>query len=77
MKDIIFGRTTKTALYGALVGFFFGSFYGVSVQSDKVYKDCRFSGVIRIGEVAFKCDQFSKIVLLTPDEQAKKEEKKK
>ena len=55
-----------------LVGFFFGSFYGVNVQSDKFYKDCRFAGAVRIGEAAFKCDQYSKVVLLTPDEQYEK-----
>ena len=72
MKEFCWNRTTKTFLLGILIGFVFGSFYGVFTGTGRIYNDCRFAGVTRIGESAFKCEQFSKVVLLTPDEQAKK-----
>ena len=75
IKEMVWSRTTKTFMWGAFFGFVAGSFYGVNTQAEKMFKDCRYAGVLRIGEAAFKCDQFSKVVLLTPDEQAKKPEK--
>jgi hypothetical protein len=72
MKEIILSRTTKTFLWGMVFGFILGAIYGVFNGTGRVYNDCRYAGVTRIGEAAFKCEQFSKVVLLTPDEQAKK-----
>jgi hypothetical protein len=62
--------------WAALTFFILGYGAGGGVERSKVYGDCRYAGVTRIGEAAFKCEQFSKVVLLTPDEQAKKEVKK-
>ena len=76
MRDTIWNNTTKTFLWGGLLGFIVGTFYGVYTGASKVYNDCRYAGVTRVGEVAFRCEQFSKVVLLTPDEQDKKREKK-
>lgn len=76
MKEAIWNRTTKVLLMGVLVGFILGGIYGSFTTSSKTFYDCRYAGVTRIGESAFKCEQFSKVVLLTPDEQAKKEVKK-
>jgi hypothetical protein len=76
MKELIWNRTVKLWLWGAFVGFSFGTFYGVAVNSDRVFKDCRYAGVVRIGEATFKCEQFSKVVLLTPDEVVTKDKKK-
>jgi hypothetical protein len=79
MKEVIWNRTTKTFLWGAFFGFIVGTIYGTYSGAGRVYNDCRYAGVTRIGEAAFKCEQFSKVVLLTPDEQyekAKKGEKK-
>jgi len=72
MPEIMLNKTTKTFLWGVALGFVLGSFYGVYTGTGKVYNDCRYAGVTRIGEAAFKCEQFSKVVLLTPDEQVKK-----
>ena len=58
-----------------LVGFVIGLFFGAVIEADAVFKDCRYAGVVRLGESAFKCEQFSRVVLLTPDEQAKKDKK--
>jgi hypothetical protein len=72
MPEFIWNKTTKTFLLGLAVGFILGSFYGVFSASGRIYNDCRYAGVTRMGEAAFKCEQFSKVVLLTPDEQVKK-----
>lgn len=76
MKEALWNRTTKSWLLGLVFGLVLGSFYGANAEANRTYKDCRFAGVIRIGEAAFKCEQFSKVVLLTPDEVVKKQEKK-
>lgn len=76
MKETIWNRTTKVLLVGLAVGFIFGGVYGSYTTNSKTFYDCRYAGVVRIGESAFKCEQFSKVVLLTPDEQDKKREKK-
>lgn len=76
MKELLWNRTTKSWLAGVLVGFIIGAIYGANINANNTYKDCRFAGVLRIGEAAFKCEQFSKVVLLTPDELIKKEIKK-
>ena len=76
MKELLWNRTTKAWIWGATFGFILGAVYGVFNGTGRVYNDCRYAGVTRIGEAAFKCEQFSKVVLLTPDEQAKKVEKK-
>ena len=60
----------------AAVFFVLGYGVGERIEASKLYMDCRYAGVLRIGEAAFKCEQFSKVVLLTPDEVAKKEVKK-
>lgn len=76
MKEAIWNRTTKVLLVGLAVGFIFGAVYGSYTTNAKTFYDCRYAGVTRIGESAFKCEQFSKVVLLTPKEQDKKEVKK-
>jgi hypothetical protein len=76
MKELFWNRTTKLVLWSMAVGFSFGAFYGVAVNNDRVFKDCRYAGVVRIGEATFKCEQFSKVVLLTPDEIVAKDKKK-
>jgi hypothetical protein len=55
-------------LVAVVIGFILGSLS----ESNRIYSDCRYAGVTRIGHSAFKCDQFSKAVLLTPDEVVKK-----
>lgn len=65
-------HTTLIVLANILLGVWIGGF----LERNRFYNDCRYAGVTRIGEAAFKCEQFSKVVLLTPDEQAKKQEKK-
>lgn len=72
MREFIFNKTTKTFFWGIFFGFVIGGFYGIYTNQSKIYSDCRYTGVTRIGEAAFKCEQFSKVVLLTPDEQVKK-----
>ena len=72
VTGLVWSRTTKSWIFGALIGFSCGSYYGVNAEAHRVYKDCRYSGVTRMGETAFKCEQFSKVVLLTPDEQYEK-----
>jgi hypothetical protein len=72
MRELMWNKTTKTFLLGLFFGFVIGSFYGVYTCQSKIYNDCRYAGVTRMGEAAFKCEQFSKVVLLTPDEQIKK-----
>lgn len=76
MKDWILNRATKNWLWGLLFGCLLGMWFGGAIERTRVYSDCRYAGVTRIGESAFKCEQFSKVVLLTPDEVAKKEVKK-
>ena len=67
---------TKKQFVWILVSLVTGGFVGGYLEQNRLYNDCRYAGVTRIGTAAFKCDQFSKVVLLTPDEQAKKEVKK-
>jgi len=71
MKELV-----KGVLIGAVLGGIVGAVYASYSTSMSLYYDCRYAGVTRIGEAAFKCEQFSKVVLLTPDEQDKKREKK-
>ena len=71
MKELI-----KGALIGAVVGGIVGAVYASYTTNMSFYYDCRYAGVTRIGEAAFKCEQFSKVVLLVPDAQTKKEPKK-
>ena len=59
-----------------LVAFIFGVVVGDYFEKSRVFNDCRYAGVTRIGQSAFKCDQFSKVILLTPAEQLKPEVKK-
>ena len=72
MAEFMWNKTTKTFAWGVALGFVLGALYGAYTGTGRVYKDCRYAGVTRIGEAAFKCEQFSKVVLLTPDEQVKK-----
>lgn len=76
MKQLIWNTTTKVFLVGAIIGGVFGAVYASYTTNMNLYYDCRYAGVTRIGEAAFKCEQFSKVVLLVPDTQAKKEPKK-
>jgi hypothetical protein len=65
---------TKGILIGAVAGGIVGAIYASYTTNMSLYYDCRYAGVTRIGESAFKCEQFSKVVLLVPD--TKKEPKK-
>lgn len=58
------------------VGVVFGTLLGIHLAESKVFNDCRIAGAVRIGGSAFKCEQYSRVVLLTPDEVAKKSDKK-
>lgn len=75
MKELL-NKAVKVWILALGTGIFFGAWLGSTVERNRVYADCRYTGVTRMGEVAFKCEQFSKVVLLTPDELAKKVEKK-
>jgi hypothetical protein len=76
MKQLIWNTTTKVFLVGVILGGILGTVYASYTTSMSLYYDCRYAGVTRIGEAAFKCEQFSKVVLLVPDTQPKKEPKK-
>lgn len=71
MKDL-FSKALKHLTWIILANLVLGIWIGSYIEKSRLYKDCRFAGVTRIGEAAFKCEQFSKVVLLTPDEQVKK-----
>jgi hypothetical protein len=58
-----------------LTFFALGYGVGIRVEASKMYMDCRYMGSIRINEAAFKCEQYSKVVLLTPDEVVKEKKK--
>ena len=70
------GAELKKQLVWVLIALVLGVFVGGYFEQNRLYNDCRYAGVTRIGTAAFKCDQFSKVVLLTPDEQATKGVKK-
>jgi hypothetical protein len=74
MKQLIWNATTKIFLVGVIIGAVVGAVYASYTTNMSLYYDCRYAGVTRIGEAAFKCEQFSKVVLLVPD--TKKEPKK-
>lgn len=74
MKQLIWNTTTKVFLMGIILGGVLGAVYASYTTNMSLYYDCRYAGVTRIGEAAFKCEQFSKVVLLVPD--TKKEPKK-
>jgi hypothetical protein len=74
MKQLVWNTSTKVFLVGVLVGFLLGGAYSAYTTNMKLYNDCRYAGVTRIGEAAFKCEQFSKVVMLIPD--TKKADKK-
>jgi hypothetical protein len=76
MKQFIWNTTTKVFLVGVILGGVLGAVYASYTTSMSLYYDCRYAGVTRIGEAAFKCEQFSKVVLLVPDTQPKKDPKK-
>jgi hypothetical protein len=76
MKQLIWNTTTKVFLAGVILGGILGALYASYTTSMSLYYDCRYAGVTRIGEAAFKCEQFSKVVMLVPDTQPKKEAKK-
>lgn len=65
----------KYKVWGFVCLFILGTWLGGFVERNRLYNDCRYMGSVRIGEAAFKCEQFSKVVLLTPDEVAKKDKK--
>lgn len=75
MKELL-NKIAKAWLLSLAVGIFIGGWLGSNVERNRVYADCRYTGVTRMGEVAFKCEQFSRVILLTPEEIAKKAEKK-
>ena len=76
--EIVKGRNIKELIKGIFIGLVIGGIAGAVYASYttnmNLYYDCRYAGVTRIGEAAFKCEQFSKVVLLVPD--TKKEPKK-
>jgi hypothetical protein len=73
MRELIRGLAI-----GAVVGGIVGAVYASYTTSTSLYYDCRYAGVTRIGEAAFKCEQFSKVVLVLEDSKkdAKKDPKK-
>lgn len=71
MRDI-FTKAMKHLAWIVVVNLILGIWIGGALERNRVYSDCRYAGVTRMGEAAFKCEQFSKVVLLTPDEQANK-----
>jgi hypothetical protein len=75
MKEF-FNNAVKIWILALGTGIFIGGLLGSTVERTRIYGDCRYAGVTRMDEVAFKCEQFSKVVLLTPDELAKKVDKK-
>lgn len=75
MKEFL-TNAVKVWILALGTGIFIGGWLGSTVERARVYGDCRYAGVTRMGEVAFKCEQFSKAVLLTPDDISKKVEKK-
>lgn len=75
IKDIFSIRVLKIWIWGGFVGFLFGVTLGRGVEANKVYKDCRIMGSVRVGDAAFKCEQFSKAVLLMPEGVGKNDSK--
>jgi len=71
MKEL-FTKAIKNLAWFSIAAFILGTWFGGYLERSRVYNDCRFARVTRMGESAFKCEQFSKVVLLTPDEQVKK-----
>lgn len=61
-------RWGYTLALGIILGYVAGNYMAES----KLYHDCRIAGATRIGSAAFKCQQYSNAILLTPDEQAAK-----
>lgn len=61
-------KFTKDFVWPLLIVFIAGVWFGNFSERNRFYGDCRYSGVTRIGETAFKCEQFSKVVLLMPEE---------
>jgi hypothetical protein len=57
------------------LGLMLGFMLGYHVAQSNLYNDCRVAGATRLGSSAFKCEQYSKAVLLMPAEQARKEKK--
>lgn len=71
MKDL-FSKALKHLAWIIVGNLVLGIWIGSIIEKSRIYSDCRYAGVTRMGEAAFKCEQFSKVVLLTPDEQVKK-----
>jgi len=47
--------------------FLVGVGVGYQLKNMTIFQDCRIMGSFRTGEAAFKCEQFSKAVLLIPE----------
>lgn len=61
--------------YTLSLGIIIGYAVGYFMAENRLYHDCRVAGATRLGSAAFKCEQYSRVVLLTPDEQAAKGKK--
>lgn len=70
MKEI--WNDMKKYVVAVLITLVIGLVLGSTMECGRIFNDCRYAGVTRIGTAAFKCEQFSKAVLLTPDEVVKK-----
>lgn len=64
MFDILWSKTVKAWALGAITGLLFGVWLGMGMKMESVYQDCRVMGSVRLSDAAFKCEQFSKAVLL-------------
>lgn len=64
MFEILWSKTTKAWGVGAITGLLVGVWLGMGMKMQSVYEDCRVMGSVRLGDAAFRCEQFSKAVLL-------------
>lgn len=46
------------------IGLVFGTLFGIYIAEHRLFNDCRIAGVVRIGTAAFKCEQYSRVILM-------------
>ena len=46
------------------IGVVFGTLFGIYLTEQKLFNDCRIAGAVRIGSAAFKCEQYSRVILM-------------
>lgn len=64
MIDFLLSKTVKAWGAGLFTGLLVGIWLGIGMKMHTVYEDCRVMGSVRVGDAAFKCEQFSRAVLL-------------